>query len=469
MSAELFDTPAKPEPAPPAGKDLSAELFGSPAKPAPVKKAEAKPAPEKPAAPAPAPVTAVTKKQPVLREDLTFSDPTGSDLGAAIMGVAEPAKPDLGIMENVPPSPPQRDAFVPIRPEVRQAVINAYDAGTPAERAKLESLPDVRGMVAREYAQRFKSKQAKRRAEFEKQQRTGVVIPGLFDSEERFDTSVEARTARLIAAGEKPEFARVAARDSARAGVPVGQEIKFMQSQGTLEKTDFDFEMFEKYRNANPVIRAGVAGYEGFKQGALGVNQAVADALGFDTFAKSQAMGAKESRTAVESMGENPNYLARQFEGAVSSIAQQLPAMFAGVITGSQGLVLGSMFVQTFGQEYSEGRARGMDGGDSATRAGLFGAFEVIGERFGLKFELDNLRRATRGMKTDQLKDFLANTLKKELPGEYLTTTGQFLVDKSNIGLNRDATLADYLQQMADTTVQTVMQSGLMTGGIKAV
>jgi len=42
LSAELFDTPAKPEPAPPSGKDLSAELFGSPAKPAP--KAEAKPA-----------------------------------------------------------------------------------------------------------------------------------------------------------------------------------------------------------------------------------------------------------------------------------------------------------------------------------------------------------------------------------------------------------------------------------------
>ena len=463
LSAELFDTPAKPEPAPPAGKDLSAELFGPPAKPAP--KAEAKPA-----APAPAPVTAVTKKQPpVLREDFTFGDPMGSDLGAAIMNVAGTAKPDLGVMNDVPPQPPQKDAFLPIRPEVRQALINAYNAGTPAERAKLERLEGVKGDVIREYAQGFKAKQGKRKAELEKQQRTGVVIPGLFDSEERFDTSAEARTARLVGEGEKPEFAREAARQSAAAGVPTGQEIKFMQSQGTLEKTDFDFEMFEKYRNANPVIRAGVAGYEGFKQGALGVNQAVADALGFDTFAKTQAMGAKESRTAVESMGENPNYLARQFEGAVSSITQQIPALFAGVITGSQALVLGSMFVQTFGQEYSEGRARGMDGGDAATRAGLFGAFEVIGERFGLKFELDNLRRATRGMKTDQLKDFLANTLKKELPGEYLTTTGQFLVDKSAIGLNKDATLKDYISQMADTTVQTIMQSGIMTGGIKAV
>jgi hypothetical protein len=480
LGAELFETPAKPEPAPSEGRNLGAELFG---KPAPVKKTEAKPVSDKtvtkqpPPEPAPAPALttpivpapARAKKQPVPRDDFTFGDPMGSDLGAAIMADTKPAEPDLGIMNDVPPRPPQKDAFLPIRPEVRQALLNAYDAGSPAERAKLEKLEGVRGDVVREYAKGFKAKLDKRRAEFEKQQRTGVVIPDLFRAEEQFGRSVEDRTARLIAAGEKPEFARVAAEQSARAGVPVGQEIKFMQSQGTLEKTDFNFEMFEQYRNANPIIRATVAGAEGFKQGALGVNEAVADALGFDTFAKSQAAGAKESRTAVESMGKNPNYLARQFEGAVSSITQQLPSLFAGAVTGSQALVLGSMFVQVFGQEYSAGRAKGLDGAQASTRAGLYGAFEIIGERLGLKFEMDNLRRATQGMKTDELKDFLANTLKKELPGEYLTTTGQFLTDKSAVGLNKDATMSDYLQQMADTTVQTVMQSGIMTGGIKAV
>jgi len=481
LSAELFDTPAKPEPAPSEGRNLGAELFDTPA---PVKKAEAKPVSDKtvtkqpPPEPAPAPAlttpiapapTRAKKQQPVLRDDFTFGDPMGSDLGAAIMADTKPAGPDLGVMDNAPKGKPQKDAFLPIRPEVRQALITAYQGGSPAERAKLEKLEGVKGDVIREYAKGFKARQAKRRAEFEKQQRTGVAIPGFFGLEEQFDPSVEARTARLIAAGERPEFARVAAERSARAGVPVGQEIKFMQSEGTLEKTDFDFEMFKEYRDANPVIRATVAGVEGFKQGVLGVNEAVADALGFDTFAKSQAAGAKESRTAVESMGENSNYLARQFEGAVSSITQQLPSLFAGTVTGSQALVLGSMFVQVFGQEYSAGRAKGLDGAQASTRAGLYGAFEIIGERLGLKFEMDNLRRATQGMKTDQLRDFLANTLKKELPGEYLTTTGQFLTDKSAVGLNKDATMSDYLQQMADTTVQTVMQSGIMTGGIKAI
>ena len=451
LSDDLFGIPAVPEPTAPSGKDLSADLFS--AEPAP-------PAPKvaKPTTSVPNPFK---EPAPAARDDFTFADPMGSDLGAAIMSQAEP---DLGVMKNVPAQAPDKTAFTPIRPEVRRALIAEYDAASPAKRAKMETLlQGVAGDVIREYADKFKARQAKRTERIKKEV-AGQIIPGLFED---LGTSVEERTARLIGEGEKPEFAAVAARQAAEADVLPGQEIKFMQAQGTLEGTDFDFEMQDRYRNANPLLRAGVAGYESYKQGALGVNQAVADFLGFDTFAKTQAAGAKESRTAVESMGQNPNYLARQFEGAVSSIAQQLPAMFGGVISGSEAFVLSAMFLQSFGQEYSEGKAKGLDGGEAATRAGLFGAFEVLGERFGLKFEMDNLRRAASGMKTDQLKDFLANTLKKELPGEYLTTTGQFLTDKSAIGLNKDATLGDYLQQLGDTTAQTIIQSGLMTGGTK--
>jgi len=421
------------------------------------------PNPFKETAAAPAPA----KKQPVLSKPPASYDSMGSDIGASIMDVAER---DLGVMKNAPKGEPDKTGFLPIRPEVRQALIAKYNSASPEERAYMEmTLPGVAGDVIREYAKKFQTRQEKRTAEVKKQIRTGQATPGLLEGMEKYDTSVESRTSRLIGEGEKPEFARAAAEEAAAAGVLPGKEIQFMQRQGTLEKTDFDFEMAEKYRNANPLIRAGVAGYEGFKQGALGVNQAVAELIGADEFARTQAAGAKESRIGVESMGQNPNYLARQFEGAVSSIAQQLPALFGGAISGSEAYVLGSMFLQSFGQEYSEGRAKGLDGAEAATRAGLFGAFEVIGERFGLKFELDNLRRATRGMKTDELKSFLGNTLKKELPGEYLTTTGQFVTDKSAIGLNKDATLDDYLQQMADTTVQTVIQSGLMTGGTKAL
>ena len=450
LSSELFETTA---PAEPSGKDLSSELFGDAPKAAePVAKKDTV------VNPLAAPAAPAAKPTPV--------EGSYGLMGEYIEPDVTPTKSDVGIMEGVKPAPADKTGFLPIRPEVRRSLIAEYEAASPAKRIQMEmQLPGVAGDVIREHATKFKARQAKQKAEFAQQERAGVVIPGLFD----FDPSVEARTARLVGEGEKPEFARRAAEEAASADVPVGGEVAFSQRQGVLEPTKFDFEMFEKYRNANPIIRGAVSGYEGYKQGALGVNQAVADLLGFDEFARTQALGAEESRNAVQSMGQNPNYVARMFEGAVGSIAQQLPAMFGGAISGSEAYVLGSMFLQSFGQEYSEGKAKKLDPQDAAMRAGLFGSFEVLGERFGLKFQLDNIRRAASGMRTDELKDFLANTLKKELPGEYFTTTGQFLTDKSAIGLNKDATFSDYLQQMADTTVQTVMQSGLMTGGTKAL
>ena len=384
-------------------------------------------------------------------QDFTTYDPMGSDLGSSIMDVAGPER---SVMNGVtgPTGAPVKQT--PVKPEVLAAFEARYDAATPKQRKVMEAQPNWMGDIARQRAQ-----------ESARMDVAQTKAPSLT----KVDPRVEARRLELIGQGEKPEFAEVAAQDAAEAGVPVGQEMAYARSKGVLEPTKFDFEMLKQYQNAPAIVRGAVQGYEGFKQGALGVNQALAELVGADDFARTQAMGAEESRGKTQSMGENANYLGRMFEGAISSIAQQLPSMVGGALTGSEALVLGSMFVNTFGQEYSDSRAKGQDGAEAASRAGLFGAFEVIGERFGMKFELDNIRRAASGMKTDQLKDFLANTLKKELPGEYLTTTGQFLVDKSAIGLNKDATLKDYLQQMADTTVQTLMQGGTMTAGTKAI
>ena len=402
-----------------------------------------------------APTTFQGKVEPQLAakptQDFTTYDPMGSDLGSSIMDVAGPERSVMNGVTGFTGAPVKQ---TPVKPEVLAAFEARYDAATPKQRKVMEAQPNWMGDIARQRAQ-----------ESARMDVAQTKAPSLT----KVDPRVEARRLELIGQGEKPEFAEVAAQDAAEAGVPVGQEMAYARSKGVLEPTKFDFEMLKQYQNAPAIVRGAVQGYEGFKQGALGVNQALAELVGADDFARTQAMGAEESRGKTQSMGENANYLGRMFEGAISSIAQQLPSMVGGALTGSEALVLGSMFVNTFGQEYSDSRAKGQDGAEAASRAGLFGAFEVIGERFGMKFELDNIRRAASGMKTDQLKDFLANTLKKELPGEYLTTTGQFLVDKSAIGLNKDATLKDYLQQMADTTVQTLMQGGTMTAGTKAI
>jgi hypothetical protein len=411
---------------------MSQDEMAAALKQLPTPKAEAKPAPKK------------------AEQDFATTGAMGEDLGSAIMGEAGEG---LGVMSGyTPPATPVKTASkAPLKPEVRAAIEAQYDAADPKARKKLESIPGAVGDVVRQRVQEYER------------------AKDLPEAARMFDRRVEERTQRLIGKGEKPEFARAAAERGAELGVTPGQEVAAIQREGTLEGTDFDFEMQKQYKDANALVRGAIAGYQGYKQGALGVNQAVAELVGADEFARTQGLGAKEARVAVESMGQNPNYVGRMFEGAISSIAQQLPAMTAGAISGSQAIVLGSMIAQSFGQEYAEGRAKGLDGLDAATRAGLMASFEGLGEKFGLKFAMDNIRRAASGMKTDQLKDFLGNTLKKELPGEYLTTTGQFLTDLSSVGLNKNATFGDYLQQMADTTVQTLMQSGLMTGGTKAL
>jgi hypothetical protein len=277
------------------------------------------------------------------------------------------------------------------------------------------------------------------------------------------DPSAEARARRLIRDGMNVEQAKYVGEQAAAKGVPVGEEGPVSKAQAD----DFDWASYKKFNSdpvwKQPVYRAAVKGYEGYKQGILGMNQAIGDLFGADV--SGQAALAAESRGKTSAMGEGGGTIQRTFEGAVSSIAQQLPAMIGGVATGSESLVLGSMFMQTFGQEYSEGRAKGQDQGDALKRAGLYGAFEVIGEKLGLGERIKMLRNMSHGVETNALGKWMAQTLTHELPGEELTTLGQFLTDKSgDFGLNQKATLSDLLDQMSDTALQTVMQGAIMGG-----
>ena len=412
---------------------------------------------------APAVPAAPSKKEPYIRPEGEFgleSRGSGREIPATREITApEPVKrgEDLGVMsgyEDKVLTPQDKTATLPLRPEVRKQIKRSYDAALPGVKKQMEVQPGVIGDIAREQAEKYAATEPTRKAS-----------PILED----MDPRAEARERRLIAAGEKPEFAKVAAERSASAGVVPGKEIQFMEREGVLEPTKFDFEMQKAYENETPGVRAVRASAELLKQKYLGLNEAISDLVGADEYAAGFAKNAAKSRNTLQSMGENRNYMGRMLEGAVTSIITQAPGLVVGAVTGTTPLILADMFVQTFGQEYSTGRAKGLDGADAVTRAGTMAAFEVMGERLGLRFAMDNIRRAVQGMPTDKLKDFLGNTLKRELPGEYFTSTGQFITDKSAVGLNKDATIVDYLQVMADTTVQTIMQSGLMTAGIKGL
>ncbi|WP_396190346.1 hypothetical protein, partial [Flavobacterium sp.] len=214
------------------------------------------------------------------------------------------------------------------------------------------------------------------------------------------------------------------------------------------------------------VAKAGL----GTTKALSGYAQFAGEVLGIDGMQESGKSVGAWARGKEEAVGEKGTFLERNLEGAINSIGQQLPLMIAGVQMETTALPLAGMAMQTFGQEYSDGRSVGQTPVEATQRAAVFAAFEVIGEKFGLGDSMKAIKAAAKGMPNDQIVGFLWSALKKEVPGELLTTTGQFATDKlPTIGLNQKATGEDYLKQVGDTIAQTIMQSGVMAGGTTGV
>jgi len=391
--------------------------------------------------------------------------------GQAAFGIypqAKSAKPAKPILEQPGAVPDQEfTSRVPARPEVRRSFEAAWNAATPAERAQMEAAPGWTGQLARE------------RAGFAKAADAGMAQAGseMRATLEGMDPRAEFRAARLRVQGEDPRFAEAAGRQGARRGVMPGQEIKALD--GTVQESKFDFETADFFDPKNDpngmnnaLVRGVAKGVAGIGKSYAGLFQFQADLVGFDSASQSARRGGEWLRGQEEAIGERGDFLTRNLEGAISSISQQLPLLIAGVGAASQAIPLAGIALQSFGQEYSDGRAKGQNTGQAATRAAMFSAFEVIGEKFGLGQQMDALRAAARGMPTSEIANLLFSALKKEIPGELVTTTGQFSVDKfagNGIGLNPNATFNDYMKQVADTIAQTVMQSGLMGAGTTGV
>jgi hypothetical protein len=296
-------------------------------------------------------------------------------------------------------------------------------------------------------------------------------LPGfehLYPSEESpFNLSEQARTEKLIMQGLDPEFARATARrniaeDKATTGREYGQVTE--QAPGT--------ELAESLRakpgatgiedTAQVLKRAGVKAVAGTAQAGGGMQRFVGEMLGLDASDEEKTLDNISSFT--QTMGAASSKPAEIIEGAFNSIGQQLPALVAGVATGSQALVLTSMFANSFGQTYDDSRRRDLDATDATARAAAYAAFEVIGEKFGLGDQLIALKKLATGVPEKDLAEFFAKSLAKEIPGEQLTYAGQFAVDKG-FGLNPEAGLKDFIQGAVDTMLVTATQGGIMLGG----
>ena len=278
------------------------------------------------------------------------------------------------------------------------------------------------------------------------------------------DPRLEAQTERFIDQGRPPELAKLDAQQQALSG-------QLQPAYAQMTEAPVEYAEAEDYRTkknltgieetGQALTRGGKKALLGGEQGVRGVNQFVGDVFDFDMSTNKARLDSIDRFSAA--MGEQSSKPLNLIEGAITSIGQQIPALIGGALTGSEGLVLTNMFAQSFGQTYDEGKRRGLDTADNATRSAMYAALEAVGEKFGLGDRIKGLKAAANGLPSDKIAKFFAKSLVKEVPGEELTYAGQFAVDKG-YGMNPEAGLADFFSGAADTALSTVIQGGMMTG-----
>lgn len=371
-----------------------------------------------------------------------------------------PAAPIVGQAEDY--VAPKKAAPPPLSTQARDALDRKYDSLSPEERNRIitgrtkDGRQTLEGMYFSYRDQQFKEQDAANEA------LTQQIGPSAKRIADLADTRKEARARVARREGAEPKTAENIAAQGAIAGLPTEEVIP------QAKESPFDFDLAARYKNLNPVVRGAVKGYYGYKQSVLGLNQALGDLVGAEDFADTQRAGAELAGGRVEAIGEKPDYLTRNFEGAVNSVVQNIPGILGGIVTGGALIPLSVLGVQSFGQNYTEGVTRGLDRSAAAQRAGVFAAAEILGERFGLPGLTTGLKKAFGTKSFDAAADAISRYIVSQIPGEQLTTATQFLADKyPSFALNPQAGIKEYLQQAGDTLTQTIMQGGLMLGGVK--
>ncbi len=213
----------------------------------------------------------------------------------------------------------------------------------------------------------------------------------------------------------------------------------------------------------NPIARGAIAGFSGLGQVGVGATRLAADLVGADSVAD---FAASTSRMASDIGGGMTRDLTgndKLVADVTNSIMQSAPSMAVGTVGGP---ALSTLFTQTALAEYNEGRNSGFGVGESLARGGIMGMAEAVGERFGFPHQIKLLRGVVRDMPPNELAKTLGELIKKEIPGEQLTTALEFMADKIGpAAQNPNATLADYLEQAGDTLKTTVAQTAVMGGG----
>jgi len=283
------------------------------------------------------------------------------------------------------------------------------------------------------------------------------------DTDERSPWRREADAQRAIADAKRDKF-------FADSG-----EIRPVAAPGALKRMA-DSTLRKPLDNslAGLALEAGGDAVRGVARGAAGIAGSVYSGVqaGLETVAgdsaASQIAGeagraARDARDAIGNPLDRDSITQQVFESTFTN----LPVL-ATLGVGNTALL--AMGAQAAANDYGESRDRGLSNEQALGRAGYMGAAEIIGERFGLPQLGQLFAKAAAKASTKEMGHILADMLVKEQIGEQVTTALQSGYEKWGAqGRKPGMTLADYLDDVANTAKVTLGQSLLMGGAAASV
>lgn len=377
---------------------------------------------------------------------------TGMDMGGSEIMAA--SKKPSSVLEGKQMPVPDEAVRAGINPQFI-AKLQANLDSLPAEerQAKLDKLlqrEDVYGRAAKSIAGRY--------AAMDK-----GVSPTLSNVADR---RLEVQKERFISQGLRAEDAEAMAREQALSG-RTRRDLQQMTADVVGEQADREAAaQAEEYKDAGFWERVGGETKSEATQTGMGLMRIYADMVGDKQMSQDlgSAQRVEEARQGVIPKGEG--VFEKSAQGAMTSLATQAPMMVLGALTGTAAPVLAQAGINVFGNEYGQGRSKGLSPAEASTRAGLMASAEVIFERFGLAQEMKAIRGVIDKMPTNQVAGYLASALAREIPSEQLTSATQFVIDKApGIGLNPKAGWKEFLENQGETFRQTILQSGAMSAG----
>ena len=389
-------------------------------------------------------------------EDRLSGNNFGEDVGYIYNTPVNPLAGSVVTKGVMPEATPKQARNLPVKPEILRAFEARYDAATPQQRKVLEAQPNWMGDIARSRAE-----ESARRDEAIKSEAVRTKI----------DPRAEYRTARLLEAGEHPDFARGAAEEAAGAGITPGHELDYMRYKGLAESRPMDEKLAAEFENASTAYRALERGRSELRKDLYGVAQFSADLIGADEFSRQRGVDISTEERLQNSIGSNPNYWKRDIEDAGASISEQLPiyvvSALSGGTTAAARMGLGAMWAQQFGGAYADSKKMGLDQSESAERAAWMATAEVLGEIPSFGAELKVMRGALKTAPLETLKNWVKKTTLNEAVGEELTYGLQTFGDVQGatpFGTKEAPTPEQFVEGMAQTFKQTMIQSAMMGG-----